>query len=396
MSELNVGAANPRALAELVLGRRVNWKRVREPRRLLENALGVEYRWIFDPRHGAPNYLGLTLEPQRAPRRERPDPSAVQLGSRCDLQPASVHGREVAYDEQALRETLERLLAPPPQGTDEPWTPPGVIWVDPGDFFEEGTEFSDPVQGALGDCYLVAALSAVAWARPFVIAHRNRAVDPDHRRFLDMIPLYGDGEWQSVEVTEELPLTTSTNAWRYARSDKPGEIWPAVYEKAYAKWKSGTSTDRPDYNVIAGGDPAAAMQELTGLTPVTLACADASPADLFHFVRESCRGHRIFNPMTAWTYPTAEAAPERVDYGEAGLAAWHTFTVLGWHEAAGQRYIVLRDPWGWQGAEVTVADGTWLTQEADWWRPLAADNDGVFALQDETFRRYFGWIAAAR
>jgi hypothetical protein len=210
-----------------------------------------------------------------------------------------------------------------------------------------------------------------------------------------MIPLYVDGEWHSVEVTEELPLTTATNAWRYARSDEPGEIWPAVYEKAYAKWKSGTSTDRPDYNVIAGGDPAEAMRELTGLTPTTLACAEASPTDLFHFVRENCRDRRTFNPMTAWTYATADAAPEAIDYGEAGLAAWHAYTVLGWHEAAGRQDVVLRNPWGWQGAESTITDEAWLAQD-EWWRPVAADSDGVFALEFEVFKRYFGWIAAAR
>ena len=44
----------------------------------------------------------------------------------------------------------------------------------------------------------------------------------------------------------------------------------------------------------------------------------------------------------------------------------------------------------------SVTDESWLAQETDWWRPVAADNDGVFALEFETFKRYFGWISAAR
>jgi hypothetical protein len=33
---------------------------------------------------------------------------------------------------------------------------------DPGRFFNEATEFFDPVQGAVANCYYIAALSAVA------------------------------------------------------------------------------------------------------------------------------------------------------------------------------------------------------------------------------------------
>ena len=43
------------------------------------------------------------------------------------------------------------------------WTPPNATWSDAGQFFNEAAEFFDPIQGAVANCYYIAALSAVAW-----------------------------------------------------------------------------------------------------------------------------------------------------------------------------------------------------------------------------------------
>jgi hypothetical protein len=370
-----VGAMNPRALAQLVLGQRINWDRVEEPRRLLEVTLGLPYDRLFDPVHSSPLYLGVG---------HRPDHLGARLPAGEGLAPLTFHGREVAYDEGRLREILAGLLTPP----DDLWTPEGVTWTDPGTFFIEGTEFSDPVQGALPDSHLVAALGAVAWARPFLIAHRTRPAGIDDRRFIDMVLFHTDDAWHEVVVTEELPLTTRSNSWRYARSPDPGEIWPAIYEKAYAKWKCGTTTDRPDYGAIAGGDPALALRELTDLEVTTTACAELSAEQLLDLVQEHCDGQRAVDPLVAWTYPTGARAPEPVVYGDADLVAGHAYTVLGWYEDR----VVLRNPWGFRdtGGEAEEVAGD------DWWRAVARSGGGVFALEAGGFRRFFGWVAAGR
>ena len=123
------------------------------------------------------------------------------------------------------------------------FTPPGAEWVDPGDFFEEATELFDPVQGGLGDCYFIAALAAVAWARPFLIAQRTRATGASQGEFVDRIDFFSNGV-KNIEVSERVPLLKGTHAWIYARSSEAGEIWPAVYEKAFAKWKTNDPTDQ--------------------------------------------------------------------------------------------------------------------------------------------------------
>jgi Calpain family cysteine protease len=61
----------------------------------------------------------------------------------------------------------DKLSIGVPNPANTPWNPAGTTWLDPGTFLDEGTEFFDPVQGGLADCWLIAALAAVAWARPY-------------------------------------------------------------------------------------------------------------------------------------------------------------------------------------------------------------------------------------
>src|SRR5512140_1323609 len=56
----SIGVPNPRALAEVILRRRVDWRRVAEPQRLIEHALGVKYEELFDTKFkNSPLYFGL-------------------------------------------------------------------------------------------------------------------------------------------------------------------------------------------------------------------------------------------------------------------------------------------------------------------------------------------------
>jgi hypothetical protein len=143
----NIGAINPYALVEYKLGRTVNWKRIAEPRKLLEQTLGMPYEKLLDPREKSPLFAGkLTKQ----------------------------NGKEV------------RSKAPVEAS--------GVVWADPGEFFDEAAEFFDPVQGAVGDCYLIAALASVGWARPYALAQRTRATGTTQQAFVDMIEFHKGGK----------------------------------------------------------------------------------------------------------------------------------------------------------------------------------------------------------
>jgi hypothetical protein len=360
----NVGAINPYALAEVKLGKKVNWKRLVHPRKTLEKALEMPYEELFDPKFNSPIYTGLEFDPE------------TKTMAQAEMRPMAYGGMP------------EVMAAAAP------------VWVDPGDFFEEGTELTDPVQGALGDCYFIAALASVAWARPYVIAQRTRATGTSQAAFVDMIEFFRSGKAEKVEVTELLPLQPPGNIYIYARSSEAGEIWPAIYEKAFAKWRTNAADDQPNYALIAGGDPVAALAQLTGLVPYYQWNSSLSPHDIWQKVRANSISYKTFNPMVAWTYSSAPS-PE-VNYNNAHIAANHAYSILGWQYADNQEYIILRNPWGTYEATLTISGAAWTAWDQPyyggkgWWRPIhMATTDGIFALRADTFKKYFagfGWV----
>ncbi len=68
----NIGAINPYALAEYKLGRTVNWKRIAEPRKLLEETLGMPYEKLFDPREKSPLFAGKITKQNGKEVRSKP------------------------------------------------------------------------------------------------------------------------------------------------------------------------------------------------------------------------------------------------------------------------------------------------------------------------------------
>ncbi|MFM2119875.1 MAG: hypothetical protein RL722_1343 [Pseudomonadota bacterium] len=436
-----VGAAiNPYALASLVQGQAIDWRCVEDKPRMLERILGAPYEELFDPRFGGPLYTGQSLGadglvPARSPLLDVRPPSAVNdvetqaLGDLSGVATlADLLGRlGVQKPEQVLLRRADwphagrielSLAVPEParlaqlssrytpdlvrsisvdakflvdllQG----WTPPGGHWADAGRFFDETAEFFDPIQGAVANCYFIAALSAVAWALPTRIAQMTRATGQGQQQFVDVLRFYkpdsGGQLDREIEVTETVPLT-AWDAPFYARSSEAGEVWPAVYEKAYAKLKTNVQNDHPDITATAWGDPVWATAQLTGGSRAYHATAAHTADQLWTLLRSNCLGGRTFRPMTAWTYASGADAPDRVDYASAAVVGAHAYTVLGWDYRNGQRYILIRNPWGNTEPTVGSLDATSYLWDVSWWRPIALKPvDGVFAMEIATFKRYF-------
>jgi hypothetical protein len=384
----NVGVINPYALSEVMLRKKINWEKV-DVRQTLQDALGQPYEDLFDPIHDSPLYTGLHLNRETMAMEQAPV-AEVQVAYTLEGGAAPTHSdadKPISDEELALEEFgTQQVLA-------------GVaatsVWVDPGIFFSEACETCDPVQGALGDCYFIAALSSVAWARTYSIAHRTRATGIGQQSFVDMVEFFNNGNVSRVEVTELLPLNSPGNSFIYARSSEAGEIWPAIYEKAYAKWRTGDTGDKPNYAPIAGGDPVRAAAQLTGLKPYYHWNAGLSADEIWQKVRQNSLSRKTFNPMVAWTYPSGQASPDNVNYNNAHLAANHAYSILGWDYQSAKKYIVLRNPWGCYESTLS-GNFTWLAYDTPyyggpgWWRPVhMATADGIFALEAADFKKYF-------
>ncbi|WP_161974416.1 C2 family cysteine protease [Piscinibacter terrae] len=431
---------NPYALAEVMTGRRIDWKQVEDKPAMLEQVLGVPYEELFDPKFGGPLYIGGARQEDGSMRAQRSTLLDVEvpkggddlerapmaeLGGLATLKDVAKALNVNALDDLAiacidwstisrLRITLDlpqavrdlrmarnytpdvvRTISNDPAlrlGNSVDWSPPGGTWEDAGRFFNETAEFFDPVQGAVANCYFIAALSAIAWSQPYRIAQQTRATGQGQGQFFDRVTFYkpdGQGVDRDIEVSETVPKTAGGFPI-YARSSEDGEAWPAIYEKAFAKLKTGTTTDHPDITATGWGDCVWATAQLTGGSRAYYDTASRSADQLWNTLRSNCLSYRTIRPMTAWTYGSGADSPDHVDYSAANVVGSHCYTVLGWAYRNCRRYILLRNPWGSTEATVGSLDATVYAYDVSWWRPIALkDTDGTFAMEIGTFKKYF-------
>lgn len=396
-----VGVINPYALGELIAKRNIQWSSVSEPEKLLSEILNIKEEAIFDIKNPILNpSVKIDL-----------DEKVAILGDKD----AQSRLKSFLSDRQPLIKTEKavsnlRLTAPTNDGLDElllstavvrtesavAWNPANKEWYDKGDYFEDVAEVNDPIQGALGDCYFIAALSSVAWARPYTIVNMARPSgwgnedSPVHK-----VTFYanGNGAAQSVEVSENVPVTKTTRNWVYARSLDATEIWPAVMEKAYAKWRTNNLTDFPNYPAISGGDPALACAQLIGGNRTYKTNSGTSAGDLWSFVRANSLSRRTVNPMVAWTYASQ---PSGTNYQSARVVANHAYSVLGWDYYNNEQYIVLRNPWGTHHATLDTRAGVWSAHHISYSAAVPLNTNGVFAMKVATFKKYFAKTAVAK
>ncbi|ELQ43343.1 hypothetical protein M0657_010065 [Pyricularia oryzae] len=497
-----IGAANPYAIVEAMLGRRID-KYNTQVTELMANVLQTDYDELFDMKHHSLLYAGLRLnEKERKAERftqkdmkildERdlvtPDLSRVQrikdlerIGiSDVDnikvkvarLQNGKLRlvlhahqlGRTVTNRE--VTRSLNELITPFRRHHGDSrggrWTPPNGSWRDMYDYFFQmfnrrlvedvnqfriGKEynmnalgqvtvnnkpftaynrFDDPQQGCSTNSWLIAALFSVYWSDPCSINRDTRLYGSDrHRRSgggcgrrssgsdedsgederdrsegqrrVLSIKFHDKGgdnnnKTQIVDVNYEIPMNNSNNEPLYCRASDGADIWPSLYEKAFAKWITGTDSDQPDITQTHCGDPIKAMAQINGREPLYYHCERHNAADLVGLVRHNCVNFKTINPMTAFTHATGD------QFRGANIVANHAYSVLGYAILGGRQYMVLRNPWGVSEPQgLSSYPGLVSRVETDFWTPAALlDHGGLFALEAEAFKHCFDYIGVAK
>lgn len=445
-AEQKNGVINPYALAEYVAGRKIAWKQVKDVPHLLESILQTPYEELFDPKFEGPLYLGLklnqkgTLERMRSPLLDveiklgendlempienltkevkvlgdlgehyRVENIANLAVHRIDLCNPYQISLTIRLPEKDRLQTLARVfpkklinsVAFDPEMTgnqNQDWTPANASWIDKGNFFNEAAEFFDPIQGAVANCYFIAAMSAVAWATPYHISHLTRATGQGQQQFNNLIRFYkpdsNGAVDKEIEVTDTVPIHNTTGNFLYCRSSEAGEIWPAVYEKAFAKLETGTTGDHPDITATGWGDAVYATAQLNGGKRYYYGNNSLTGDQIWDLVRGNSVSKRTINPMTCWTYGTA---PDGLSYADANIVGSHAYTVLGWDYHCGNKYLILRNPWGQKEATIGTRSGVVSMYDVSWWRPIVLANpDGTFAIKADTFQQYFAGLGVAK
>jgi hypothetical protein len=472
-SRRNVGAANPRALAELRAGRKIDWSKEDE-KKTLAQLLDMPYEHLFDPKFGSPVFAGVPLDfgHQRwhvtvdaktdirklydsAPNARRLQENGLISDSILKKPATNLRTFAAATTDQVALElqSLEPKCNRPADATQvnrsaemsvaarltemsqatlvKAGQPLGRLnrefviinpeWLHlllsdlnfsiPGEYFVDAPTATSPVQGGLGDCWLIAAMSSVSWTRPELMNEKIRREasagvvatgKADFRYdFTDVLTINLIFFNITIPFTfpiwigEEVPQS-SWGGYIYASSSVPGETWPAVIEKAVAVWRSGGNANFPnssDYGHLNGGDAAWACHILTGDAP-WYHWADAD--DSWSTIISNCSGGRTITPMTAWTWGSSDDSPNKVDYAGANLVANHAYSILGTWETNNRQYVVLRNPWGYHEGTLNTFSGSWSTNEAWGAAPTVLPGSGVFALEIHTFREYFMGFGGAK
>jgi hypothetical protein len=260
-------------------------------------------------------------------------------------------------------------------------TPRGVDLPDPlipneqfvytnygGQLIINGISENDIDQGFLGTCYFLSALSALAKVNKAFLSQsiKDNGDGTYSFRFfefelLNMDPWRnprapGSYRFNEIWVTVDNDLPTYEGEWLvYGASPNPKELWVALYEKAYAQWKGGK------YAAIDGGKAIKAFSALTGDFSYGRHVAELKNGLSWDWFANKV----FFYPCTVSALPNSD---------ELGTSGRHSYSLFDAFVENGQRYVVLRNPWGWDG-HIFEGDNN--------------PNDGIIKMTFVNFQRLF-------
>ncbi len=296
------------------------------------------------------------------------------------------------YDKDKIRRVLPALL----KISDATFE--GHLSAESGELVDDRIEYLDPVQGALGDCYLVSAMIALAWTQPPLLQSRLAASGfRAHEQKSFTWQFYGSDHEQGgrVQRTVSSLIPMAGKLPRYARSSSRSEYWPALIEKAYVARELGADLiDREptpaDYQSVAhrvGINPALACQSLVGGN-VELRMLEYTDLDEM-FQHADILGTPsgvMSKPVMTWTKQNINVPQDL--WETTGLWADHAYALLGTMDD----YVVLRNPHGVATKQhAGYASGPWDANG----QTVKLNEKGVFAISRELFRQHFeyvGWV----
>ncbi len=232
-----------------------------------------------------------------------------------------------------------------------------------GPLFVDGPTPGDVQQGQIGNCYFPAAIAAIAQSNPDALA--NMVKDNGDGTYT---VTFKERDWATGK-SRDVPITVDGDLYArsyggalYGRSSnssdpKRMELWFPLVEKAYAQWKGSYDT------IGNGGHVSDVFEDVLGGRAGYMTVS-YNVDRVWQTIVDSVDSKRA---VGAGTYGESDNGR----YTNTGVYANHAYSILGYEEANGERYVVLRNPWG---ESEPAGNGA---------------NDGVFKLKLEEFSKLY-------
>ncbi|XP_026538052.1 calpain-2 catalytic subunit [Notechis scutatus] len=264
----------------------------------------------------------------------------------------------------------------------------GIVWKRPTElcskpqFIIGGATRTDICQGALGDCWLLAAIASLTLNEEILAR-----VVPSDQSFQDSyagifhFQFWQYGEWTDVVVDDRLP--TKNGELLFVHSAERNEFWSALLEKAYAKVNGS-------YEGLSGGSTTEGFEDFTGGIAEWYELQKAPP-NLFKIIQKALQKGSLLGCSIDITN-----AAETEAVTTQKLVKGHAYSVTGAEEVnfrgSIQKLIRIRNPWG----EVEWT-GKWNDKCPNWngidpkerERLTQQQEDGEFWMSFSDFLRHY-------